>query len=120
MHGADLKHALRERAGLVEYDGLRLGEGLEVVGALDEHAFLARAAETGEEAERDTDDKRAGAGDDEEGQRTVDPGAPVRVRDALSLLRGILHQVRAVGAVHFDRIGLFHPKMPLSFCRLNN
>ena len=80
MHGADLKHALRERAGLVEHDGLRLGEGLEVVGALDEYALLARAAEASEEAERDTDDERAGAGDDEEGQRTVDPGAPVRVR----------------------------------------
>ena len=25
MHGADLKHALRQRAGLVEYDGLRSG-----------------------------------------------------------------------------------------------
>ena len=41
MHGADLENALRERAGLVEYDGLRPGEGLEVVGALAKYLTSA-------------------------------------------------------------------------------
>ena len=35
MHGADLKHALRERAGLVEDDDLGFRQGLQVVRALD-------------------------------------------------------------------------------------
>ena len=38
VHARDLEHALRERAGLVEDDDLGLGQGLEIVRALDEDA----------------------------------------------------------------------------------
>ena len=76
VHARDLEHALRERAGLVEDDDLGLGQGLEIVRALDEDALVSCAAETREEAQRDADDQRAGAGDDKERERAVDPHAP--------------------------------------------
>ena len=78
VHAADLKHALRQRAGLVKNNRLSLRQGFQIVGALDQHAFLAGAADAGEEAERNADDQRAGAGDDQERQRAVDPLAPLR------------------------------------------
>ena len=47
-----------------------------IVRALDQHTGLARAADAREEAQRNADDQRAGAGDDQERQRAVDPDRP--------------------------------------------
>ena len=80
MHGADLEYALGQRAGLVKHNSLDLRQSLKIVGAFDEDTFLARAADAGEEAERDADDERAGAADNEEGQRTVYPLFPLCVK----------------------------------------
>ena len=58
---------------------LRLGEGLQVVGALDEDALLARAADARQRScSGNADDQRARAADDQEGQRAVDPVSPRR------------------------------------------
>ena len=76
VDGSDLKHALRERAGFIEHDDFCIGEGLKIVGALDEHALMACAADARKEAERDGNDKCARAADDKEGQRAVDPIDP--------------------------------------------
>ena len=86
VHGAvvdprHLKDALGQGAGLVKDHIPGLGEGLEVVGALDQHTLLRGAADAGEEGQRDRDHQRTGAADDKEGERPVHPGAPVR-RDA--------------------------------------
>ena len=80
VHGADLEYALGQRAGLVKHNSLDLRQSLKIVGAFDEDTFLARAADAGEEAERDADDERAGAADNEEGQRTVYPLFPLCVK----------------------------------------
>ena len=80
MHGADLEYALGQRAGFVKHNSLDLRQSLKIVGAFDEDTFLARAADAGEEAERDADDERAGAADNEEGQRTVYPLFPLCVK----------------------------------------
>ena len=79
MDGRDLKHALRQSAGLVEHDDLRRGKGFQIVRALDENALLACAADAGEEAQGNADDKGARAAHDEERQRAVDPVDPLRV-----------------------------------------
>ena len=68
-----------QRAGLVEDDRLDVGEGLHVVGALDEDARVGRAADAAEEAQGHGDDDGAGTADDEEGERPVDPLGPERV-----------------------------------------
>ena len=73
----DLENALRQGAGLVKHGHAGLGQGLEIVAALDEDTALGRAADTAEEGQRDRDDQCAGAADDQEGQRTHDPVKPV-------------------------------------------
>ena len=77
MHARHLEHALRERTRLVKDQNLRLRQGFQVVGALDEDAFLARPADARKETQWDADDKRARAAHDKEGQRTVDPVHPI-------------------------------------------
>ena len=77
MDAADLKYALRERAGLVKHNGFDLRQRFQIIGTLDEHTSVACAADTGKEAQRNTDDQRTGAADDQEGERTVQPVAPI-------------------------------------------
>ena len=76
VDAADLKYTLGQRTGLVEDHDLRLRKRLHVVRALDQHTGLARAADAREEAQRNADDQRTGAGDDQERQRAVDPDRP--------------------------------------------
>ena len=72
----DFENALRQGAGLVKHGNAGLGQGLEVVAALDQDAALGRAADAAEEGEGDRNDQRTGAADDQEGQRTHDPVKP--------------------------------------------
>ena len=76
VHRHDRKRAVGERAGLVEDDGVHVGERFEVVGALDENAQLGCAADAAKEAERHADHERARAADDQEGQAAQDPVGP--------------------------------------------
>ena len=75
----DLKHALGQGAGLVKDDGSGLRQRLQVIGALDQNACLAGAADAGEEAQRNADHQRARAADDQEGQGPVNPCSPLGV-----------------------------------------
>ena len=68
--------ALGDGAGLVKGHRPHLRQGLQIVGALDEDALIAGAAQAGEEAQRDADDHRAGAADDQEGAGPEHPVAP--------------------------------------------
>ncbi len=77
-----LEHALGQRAGLVEYHRLYLGQRLQIVGALDEDALMAGAADTGEEAQGNADHQRARAAGHQERQRTVYPLLPLAVHAA--------------------------------------
>ena len=72
----DVKLSLRERAGLVEDDGLDPGELLEIVAAFREHASTGKAAYAAIEAQRHRDDQRAGARDDEEDAGALDEVGP--------------------------------------------
>ena len=82
VHAADLEHALGQGAGLVEHHRPDLRQRLQIVGALDEDALVAGAADTGEEAQGDADHQRAGAAGHKEGQRAVDPLLPLTVHTA--------------------------------------
>lgn len=55
----DRERAVGERAGLVEDDGVHVGERLEVVRTLDENAQLGGAADAAKEAQRHADHERA-------------------------------------------------------------
>ena len=73
MDGIDREYAFGQRACLIKDDGLGLRQRFQIVGALDQDPRIARAADTGEEAQGDADDERARTADDQEGQRAVDP-----------------------------------------------
>ena len=77
-----LKHTLGHGSGFVKGNGFRFGQRLEIVGALYQHALAAGAADAGKEAEGNRNHQRTGAGDDQEGQRAVNPAAPVGVSAA--------------------------------------
>ena len=70
------ERAVGERAGLVEDDGVNIGERLEVVGAFDEDAQLGRTADAAKEAQRHANHQCARAADDEEGQTAQNPVGP--------------------------------------------
>ena len=71
-----LKNALCHGACFVKGNGLRGGEGFQIVGAFDQHTFTACSADTCKKAERDADHQCTGAADDEKRQCTVNPVAP--------------------------------------------
>ena len=71
----DLKGALGQGAGLIKHHDAGAGQLFQIGGALDEDAAGGSAADAAEEAQRDGDDQRAGAADDQEGQGAVDPVA---------------------------------------------
>ena len=75
-HGVAFGHAEAapgQGAGLVEHHGAGLGQGLQVVAALDEDALTGGPADAAEKAQRDGNHQRAGAGDDQEDERPVEP-----------------------------------------------
>ena len=104
MYARDLEHALRERAGLVKDDGLRLRQGLKVVRAFDEDALAARAAETCKKAQGNADDERAGTRDDEERERAVDPHAPRGRSTADEIEKRRQHGERQRAVAHGGRV----------------
>ena len=76
VDAVDLEHAPGEGARLVKDHIAGLGQRLQIVGALDEHALPAGPAQTGKKAQGDADDQGAGAADDQKGEGTVEPGPP--------------------------------------------
>ncbi len=78
MYTAYFKHTLCHRTGLIKYHIFCLGQGFQIVGAFDQDTRFARATDTGEETQRNTDDQCTRAADNQEGQCTVDPVAPFR------------------------------------------
>ena len=67
VNAGHFKHTLGQSAGLVKYDAVCIGEGLQVVGALNEDSLLAGTADSGKEAEGNTDDQCTGAAYNQEG-----------------------------------------------------
>ena len=76
MDAVDLKHALRQGAGLVKDNRSGLGQDFQIIGALDQNAGLAGAADAGEEGQRNGDHQSARAAGHQERQGAVDPGFP--------------------------------------------
>ena len=70
LHG---KLSVGQCSRLVEDDSLCLGEQIHIVGSLDQDTVSGSPADTSEEGERNTDDQRTGARDNEEHQGTVQP-----------------------------------------------
>ena len=69
----NLEHALGKGPRLVEDDGLGLGQGFKVVGALHEDAVLGSVSYAPEERKGHREDQRAGARDHEEGKSAQQP-----------------------------------------------
>ncbi len=65
----DLRHAGRQRAGLVEQQHRAAGERLQRAAALHDDAAAGRAADAGDDRDRRRQDQRARCGDDEHGER---------------------------------------------------
>ena len=76
MDGGYGKGAFCQGACLVKHHGVRLGQRFQIVAALDQNTALGGAADTAEKAQRYGDHQRAGAGDDQKGQRPVEPVRP--------------------------------------------
>ena len=76
VDGGDLKDTPGQGAGLVEDHGGHVGQGFQVVGALDQDTGPAGSADTGEEGKGNGDHQGAGTGHDQEGQGTINPLAP--------------------------------------------
>ena len=74
---SDFEFPFGQGAGLIEDSGFGIREGFHDGAALKEDAFFRCGADAGEEGERDGDDERAGAADDEEGECGVDAFFPV-------------------------------------------
>ena len=72
------KYTLCQGTGLVKYDIFRLCQSLQIVGSFDQNTGIAGSADSGKEAQWNTDHKCARAADYEECQRTVDPLSPLR------------------------------------------
>ena len=85
VQGGDGEAALGQGAGFVEDHRLRPGQGLQIVAALDQDAALAGSADAAEEAQGHGDYQGAGAGDDQEDQRPVEPAGPVCSRQESGL-----------------------------------
>lgn len=78
LHDAsDFEFSFGQSAGLIEDSGFGIREGFHDGAALEEDAFFRCGADAGKEGERDGDDERAGAADDEEGESGVDAFIPV-------------------------------------------
>ncbi len=76
MNGCDFKNTFCQSTRLIKDNGIYFREGLQIIGTLDEHALAARTANAGKERQRNANDERTGAADDEKGQGTVNPCAP--------------------------------------------
>ena len=79
VFGVDAHHlegALGQGAGLIKHHDAGAGQLLQIGGALDQDAAGGSAADAAEEAQRNADDQRAGTADNQEGERTADPGQP--------------------------------------------
>ena len=78
MNRRNVEHALRQRAGLIENHRLRVRQKLQIARALDQDAVRRRAADAREERKRHGNHERAGAADDKQDKRALDPDRPVR------------------------------------------
>ena len=74
MDGIYRKLTVRERPGLVEYDGSGFREGVHKARALDEDAFAGSTAYASEESEGNAYDQGARTGYHQEHQCAVQPG----------------------------------------------
>ena len=81
VDGGDGEGAPGQGAGLVKDHGLRMGQGLQIVAALDQDAAPAGAADAAEKAQRHGDHQGAGAGDHQEYERPVEPVLPDGARE---------------------------------------
>ena len=71
----------RQGTRLVEHNGVRLGEGVEVARPLDQDSLSRRAADAAEVAQGDAEHECARAGYDEEDEASVDPFGEGGARD---------------------------------------
>ena len=79
VHGGHFEHSEREGSGFVHHHRAHLGEVLQDIGALNQDAFAAGPAYSGEERERDAYHERTRAAYHQEGEGPVDPLVPERV-----------------------------------------
>ena len=78
MDTAHFEDTFGHGTGLIHRNDFGLGQLLQIVGTFHQDTRVACAADPCKECQRDTDHQCARAADHQEGQRTIDPGAPHR------------------------------------------
>ena len=73
QHGVDLKHAFRQRAGLVQGGHAHVAQVVQHRTALDENAPPGGGPDAAEIAQRNGNEQGAGAGNDQQHQGAVKP-----------------------------------------------
>ena len=81
MDSCDCECPVGEGTGLVKNDRPDICERFQIVGSFDEDPLTGGSADPAEKAQRNGDDQGAGAGNHQEDQRAVDPGAPAAVKE---------------------------------------
>ena len=69
MGGSHLEYPFGQGTGLIKNHRFNLGERFQIVRSFHKDARLARAADAGEETQGNTDNQRAGTGNNEERKR---------------------------------------------------
>ena len=105
------KAAAGKGAGFIKDDGFCFGEGFQKAGALDEDAAAGRPADAPEEGERYADHQRAGTGDHQEHQRTLNPDTPALRKEERRQHRQQRRAGDHAGGVPMGKAGdkVFHP-----------
>ena len=79
MHRSNFKHASRQRPGLIENHRVNIRQRLEIIRAFHQDAARRSAADSGEKRQRHGDNEGAGAADDKQNERPLDPYRPHRL-----------------------------------------
>ena len=73
MYRGHLEHSFRQCARLVEYHRIQFCKGFKIIRSFDKDALSGSSAYASEECQRNRDNQGARAGNDQKGERAVEP-----------------------------------------------
>ena len=112
MHTAYFEHALRHGSCLIKYNIFGFGKCFQIVGAFYQNTCVARTADSGKEAQGNTDDQCARAANYQKGQCPHNPIAPFRCHSK--------KQQPYKGRQNCQRQGSVADRRRIVFCKFGN